>query len=945
MSRSAISTPEAAVARLDSMMDTWSEKLVGPIWLKAKTEIVYLTNLSKGAASSSSKAANDEEITKWTIRVVDRIEKLFSPGALKENMDIFNKDQAGPRYVADKGLTAYARDGQAKSVARVAKLVTSPETAMAYRKKLRDDGYISDATLLPLWLHVKYQIATENDQDVAEEYVRVLETLESDLTPGALVDAQRAFARLHPHILVEELDESDDGGEYVEGSEKKKKKKEKGPARPRKPKEKAPGPTGSLLAVLSKIFVPPEGKTFEDFAPQTRALYEKIWDLTHAERIDFIRFTRKAEIPAVAGPLPADDRSLINTWLVELFRKTAENTREPSELVFGTNYANPSNLSAAGQLVLFRLIGHFFSARPRVHAGGVSSNLRLGEPTWEHIRTFNKAIISGLRGEEPMETSPLSSSSSSSSAAPMAIGAPMPSGKRRITETGGDEDDAPPVATGVPVAPSLQLATSIPVTEKAVGSAVSALELTGIQIGGEFVATSIYSRRLLSCIESWMVRENRELPKALTPAERNVELEINRALVEDYNRYLERKKSLLDVIEIERAAKRLRMSDATLQRLKANLATIEDRFVGLYRAKGDLLQYLQQQLTGSRPRVPTANHIVGTGEPGTGKTTMMMIVANMMISLGLIDAPTLENYELVGKTLALNSSPEDNKRLLDHPLPDGVSDSMSFYLSANTNFALHASVAAREGDLRLRPALYDPGKFASVYHGGAVAQFLQGVFNSLGSTMIIDEAYGLEAEEYRLLVDQLVALITQLKTEWSTVLLGYEDRMNKFLQVGNEGLGRRYDTKVNFGHYSATELTAILAQLICTSDNLTLVGQAEDVYAIAMIKDEKSPTIRAQMNSVLDSLYDAMGPYATRGPRGASNLFGSDNVGAVLKLFAFLGSSYTRPSISEPTLKILTPDRVRAALTDTESQERTFGTWANKDLMSKFSRASAAPPT
>ena len=385
----------------------------------------------------------------------------------------------------------------------------------------------------------------------------------------------------------------------------------------------------------------------------------------------------------------------------------------------------------------------------------------------------------------------------------------------------------------------------------------------------------------------------------------NASLEALRA---GYTKYQNAKAALLASIDTERAAGRLLMTDESYNRLYSNVASIELNFIGLYDAKASLMTYLKRQLTGSRPRSETSNHIVGVGDPGTGKTSLMQVVASMMVRLGLIESPTLQSYTSLGKTLENSLTGGETDRIAGTSLPADVPEALYSRLSAPSLFALRAASGDKTSP-QPEPQVYDPGKFESPFEGGRVAQFLRGVFRTLGSSMIIDEAYGLSNARFRDIVDQLVALITQLKTQWSTVLLGYQEDMDEFFATGNIGLRRRYDITISFNSYSASELVAILILNTIRADNIVFAATEEQVLTVAAEPDPDDASVKDAVTSVMNDVYKKMGPYAMI-HRSSQNRFGSDNAGAVEKLFGALGTAAITKFLGAPTLLLVTPDDV-----------------------------------
>lgn len=793
-----------------------------------------------------------------------------------------------------------------------------PTTAQEALNRLVAAKQDSDATLKPIWINAKRQqlalreiVATGQAKVTNEakikEWQAVIDRIERNVTQGTINEFKEALAsagkqglRRTAAISGTDAVPSELGGVAKRG-------------RGRPPSGAAQRQSASALALLVRTF----GSTteFGNLAAQTRALYTLVWVLTPEERLSFATELGKAR--GYGGSTPTDlDRRQLSSFFLELFRQTFEVTQRPGELVFVGRYLHPSVMSPPGQYVLFSLINYLFNPSAR-HAGGVSDSLRLSGPDWDRIGTFNAALVSAYR-TQPQGSEMVVDPSSAAAAAAGGGGS-------------GDDDDDEELAFDDESAAKEHIQRLLPVPFEPLRDAVEASDLTDVTIPANFVSAAIYSRRLMNYIELWMISEQRRSPETINERAEVEEEQRNLiALREARETYYTSKNALLQAVREQRKpGGRLLMTDERYASLEANIGTIEARFVGVFGGKSDLMQYLQRQLVGPRPRPVTANHIVATGEPGTGKTSLMQIVAEMMIGLGLIDSPTLESYELVGRTLERSTTSEEYNRLSEARLPDDVpADELEQVVGKPTVFSLRAATANGGNEAVARPQVYDPGKFESPFEGGQLSAFLLAVFRGLGSTTIIDEAYGLREDRFRPVVDQLVALITQLGTQWSTALLGYEASMRAFFADGNEGLEGRYNTTVRFSHYSAIELVAILAREMVVADNVLYATSASSVTAVANEADSNAAGVRAALDDALTQLYNAMGPYAMRGTRRGSNLFGAANVRAVQKLFAVLGNNYAQPFNHDKTLLLITPQHVGDALRKYESTGQRFGEWA-----------------
>lgn len=154
----------------------------------------------------------------------------------------------------------------------------------------------------------------------------------------------------------------------------------------------------------------------------------------------------------------------------------------------------------------------------------------------------------------------------------------------------------------------------------------------------------------------------------------------------------------------------------------------------------------------NRSDVPS-RHLIFTGPPGTGKTTVARIVAKIFCGLGLLRTTKMVEVgraDLVGEFLGETAQKT-------HAVVDSALDGVLFIDEAYN--------------------LFEQG-----LHGG--------------------DAYGAEA------VAALIARMENDRDRLVVIIAGYADDIDRFL-ASNEGLASRFRTRINFGSYSAEELGAI----------------------------------------------------------------------------------------------------------------------------------------
>ncbi|MGW0876554.1 right-handed parallel beta-helix repeat-containing protein [Streptomyces sp. NPDC002740] len=168
----------------------------------------------------------------------------------------------------------------------------------------------------------------------------------------------------------------------------------------------------------------------------------------------------------------------------------------------------------------------------------------------------------------------------------------------------------------------------------------------------------------------------------------------------------------------------------------------------------DLLSAYRQRAAAGLPTPKVSHHLVFSGPPGTGKTTVARLYADLLRSFGILPRGQLVEVaraDLVGRYI------------------------------------------------------------------GHTAQLTAEAFGrAIGGVLFIDEAYTLTPENSpqdfgREAVDTLLKLMEDHRDEVVVIVAGYSEEMNRFLE-SNPGLASRFSRRVEFENYTSEELLLIIKE-------------------------------------------------------------------------------------------------------------------------------------
>ncbi|HSS08255.1 MAG TPA: AAA family ATPase [Acidimicrobiales bacterium] len=165
------------------------------------------------------------------------------------------------------------------------------------------------------------------------------------------------------------------------------------------------------------------------------------------------------------------------------------------------------------------------------------------------------------------------------------------------------------------------------------------------------------------------------------------------------------------------------------------------------------------------PVPETSHHLVFTGNPGTGKTTVARLVAQIYRTLGVLEKGQLVETDRAGL------------------------------------------VAGYVGQTAL--------KTTAVFQSAS------------GGLLLIDEAYALAEGDFgQEAIDTLVKLIEDQRGKVVVIVAGYPDEMTEFLDA-NPGLRSRFPRSINFPDYTTDELVGIF-ETLCHDNSYSLSAEARD---------------------------------------------------------------------------------------------------------------------
>jgi len=220
-------------------------------------------------------------------------------------------------------------------------------------------------------------------------------------------------------------------------------------------------------------------------------------------------------------------------------------------------------------------------------------------------------------------------------------------------------------------------------------------------------------------------------------------------------------------------------AEAELER-QIGLARVKDQ-VERYRAATQMARV--RAARGMKVAQPS-KHMIFTGPPGTGKTTIARVVANILAGLGVITEP----------------------KLVETSRKDLVAE----------------------------------------YEGQSAVKTTKTIDRALGGVLFIDEAYALVQERDgrtdpfgQEALDTLLARMENDRDRLVVIIAGYSNDIDRLLET-NEGLRSRFATRIEFDSYSPEEILEIAKVIAAGNDSALSMEAAENLLEAAKLLSQRT---------------------------------------------------------------------------------------------------------
>ncbi len=229
-----------------------------------------------------------------------------------------------------------------------------------------------------------------------------------------------------------------------------------------------------------------------------------------------------------------------------------------------------------------------------------------------------------------------------------------------------------------------------------------------------------------------------------------------------------------------------------LNKMKEPLLNLKN-MIGMEGVKKSIVNQIMYFLQGIEEQQDML-HMVITGSPGTGKTSLGMILAKLYYSMGLLDSKQSVN-----------------------PIT-GKSEDFVF-------------------------KIYKRADLIGQYLGHTAIKTQKAIDECVGGVMFLDEAYSLGHEEKsdiytKECLDTINQNLSEKKKNFILIIAGYPDQLDKCFFAHNEGLKRRFAFRYHIDKYTPKELCQIL-KLKIEQNGWKLSEKITDENIIKLIESSK----------------------------------------------------------------------------------------------------------
>lgn len=283
------------------------------------------------------------------------------------------------------------------------------------------------------------------------------------------------------------------------------------------------------------------------------------------------------------------------------------------------------------------------------------------------------------------------------------------------------------------------------------------------QANREQVLAEAYVRMRDRAYELARAASNRGTPKAVLSGPLNAFMQIDRTQTQQVH-----------AVGVSGTSAAAAPAPATQTRVEALLAELNS-YIGLNRVKTEVAELVNSLRVDQLRRseglaVPTrSRHMVFYGSPGTGKTTVARLVAQIYEALGFLSKGHLVTTDRAG--------------------------------------------------------------LIGQYLGQTAPKVKAVVESALGGVLFIDEAYSLTPQANspdlygQEAIQQLLLMMEQHREDLVVIVAGYQDEMARFLD-SNPGLRSRFTKKILFDDYTPEEMVRIFGKL-CSDEEYSVDSRAE----------------------------------------------------------------------------------------------------------------------